>query len=334
MERLSRHSDEPVLKDGKPFELEPTAHDIKNLFQHFALYRRLRPDTIAALNGSSPVVQRRRLKLLTRQPNNFFKIPDDFYRQPFPNSRYQIYELSERGVTFMKEEGLYNPLQFGDEKLFDHSMLINDAISSLQIGVEKAGAKMVWWPEITGSTLFPAATLQSEKPTTLPVAISHVYKTGAESITYDYTNDSHGAFGVELASGFRFFSLEAENKAEVERPTLSRPSFLKKFLSMQEIERQKLYTKHWGLPNLIHLVVCINQHDVDRRKALILELTHGKGASYVAFAVMPSILNISQHPKPMPELFTKGWERAGHPDLFLNSPVLKGGDDNGHAKTA
>jgi hypothetical protein len=326
MQRLSRHSNEPVLKDGKPFELEPTAHDIKNLFQHFALYRRLRPDTIAALNGSSPVVQRRRLKLLTRQPNNYFKIPDDFYRQPFPNSRFQIYELSERGVSFMKEEGLYNPLQFGDEKLFDHSMLICDAISSIQIGAEKAGAKMVWWPEITRSTLFPAATLQSEKPTTLPVTISHVYKTGSDRITYDYTNDSHGAFGVELESGFRFFSLEAENKAEVERPTLTRPSFLKKFLSMQEIERQKLYTKHWGLPNLIHLVVCINQHELERRKALIMELTAGKGAAYVAFAVVPSILNIAVHPKPMPELFTQGWQRAGHPDLFLDSPIKKGGD--------
>jgi hypothetical protein len=27
--------------------------------------------------------------------------------------------------------------------------------------------------------------------------------------------------------------------------------------------------------------------------------------------------------KPMPELFTQGWQRAGHPDLFLNSPTAK-----------
>jgi hypothetical protein len=322
MERLSRHSNAPVLdKDGKPFEIEPTAHDLRNLFRHFARYRRLRPDTIAALNGMNVVETRRRLKLLTRQPNNYFFIPDDFYRQPFPNSRYQIYELADKGVRVMKDEGLHTEVQFGDEKLFDHAMLIIDTVSSLELGSQAAGVKMVWWDDIRLSPRFPAATLKSEKPRMLPVSISHVYKTGSDRITYDYTNDSHGPFGVELPSGFRFFSLEAENKAELERPTLTRPSFLKKFLSMQEIERKKLYAAHWGLPNLIHLVVCTTQHDVDRRKALIMQLTNDKGAAYVAFAVMPSMKSISESPKPKPDLFTRGWQRAGHPDLHLDSPL-------------
>lgn len=328
MERLSRHSDAPVLDaDGKPSELEPNAHDIANLFSHYTRYRRLRPDTIAALNGMNIVATRRRLKLLTRQPNNYFFIPDDFYSQPFPNSRYQIYELADKGISVMKDEGVWNEAQFGDAKIFGHSMLIIDAISSLQIGAQAAGHKMVWWDDIRYSKRFPVATAESRSPTTLPVSISHNYKTGVDRVTYDYTNDSHGPFGVELPSGFRFLSLEAENKAELERPTLAKPSFLKKFLSMQEIEKQKLYAKHWGLPNLIHLVVCINQHEVERRKGLIMQLTDGKGAAYIAFAVVPSIQNISQHPKPMPELFSQGWQRAGHPDLKLNSPLkLKGGE--------
>ena len=324
MERLSRYDTKPILnKDGKPLELEPTRFDVDNIFKHFRHYRRLRPDTIAALNGTNIVATRRRLKELTRQPNNYLCISDDFYRQPFPNSRYQIYELADRGIAFMKEEGLYNPDQFGDDKLYDHSMLINDTLSSLQIGIEAAGDKMVWWEDVKSSPRFPEATAKSEKPTTLPVIISHVFDKGAETHTYDYTNDSHGAFGVQLNSGYRFFSLEAENKSELERPTLTRPSFLKKFLSMQEIERKKLYSVQWGLPNLIHLVVCTDQHAIDRRKALILKLTSGKGASYIAFARVPSIQTIikDDRPRPRPELYSNGWQRAGHDDLFLNAPI-------------
>ena len=324
MERLSRHSDEAQLDpDGKPVLIEPNSHDIEKIFRHFARYRRLRPDTIAALNGASVVVTRRRMKQLTRQPNKYFVIPDGHYRQPFPNSRFQIYELSERGIAFMKEEGLHNPVQFGDEKIFDHSPLIYDAISSIQIGAQQDGRAMVWWPEIIASKNFPEATRKSGSPTTLPVTVSYDFPTGAERVEYHYTNDTHGAFGVEIDGKFRFFSLEAENKSYIDRTTLEKPSFLKKFLSMREIERKKLYAIQWGLPNLLHLVVCTSQSAIDARKALIMRETNGKGCTFVAFAVVPSIQSIAKadSPRPRPELFTQGWQRAGHPDVFLNAPL-------------
>jgi hypothetical protein len=58
-------------------------------------------------------------------------------------------------------------------------------------------------------------------------------------------------------------------------------------------------------------------------KDLIVRETKGKGAAYVAFAIIPVLEDPFKAAKPMPELFSQGWQRAGHPDLFLSSPTAK-----------
>lgn len=323
--RISRYSDEPFKdKDGEPIAVEPSARDLAHIFPYFSRYRRLRPDTVAALSGVTTDRTQRRMKLLARQPNKYLVVSEGHYRQPFPNSRREIFELSERGISFMKDEGLYNEAQFGDEKIFDHSMLICDTISALEIGAKHAGYEMVWWEQIAGSRNFPESTKKLSAPRSLPVSISYDFGRGDERIDYHYWNDSHGPFGVKLGEDrYRFFSLEAENKSYVDRGTLEKPSFLKKFLSMREIERKKLYAHYWGLPNLLHLVVCTSQSSVDARKALIMRETNGRGCSFVLFSVVPSIQSIAKAdaPRPRPELFTQGWQRAGYPPVTLDAPL-------------
>jgi hypothetical protein len=178
-----------------------------------------------------------------------------------------------------------------------------------------AAPQMIWWPEI-------ASRLKDPKRF-IPVRISYKYEQHLETLDFDYCNDSNGAFGIRYPDGPRFFSLEAERTTDVKRYPLKSTSFLKKLLAMKYIMDNKLYASQWGLPNLIHLVVCPSQHMVDERKALILELTNGKGLAYVAFAVMPDLTDPKNVVKPMPELYTDGWQRAGHPDLVLNSPTAK-----------
>ena len=58
-------------------------------------------------------------------------------------------------------------------------------------------------------------------------------------------------------------------------------------------------------------------------KELIMRETKGKGCAYIAFAIIPVLEDPFKTAKPMPELFSQGWQRAGHPDLFLNSPTAK-----------
>jgi hypothetical protein len=48
-----------------------------------------------------------------------------------------------------------------------------------------------------------------------------------------------------------------------------------------------------------------------------------KGCPYIAFAIIPVLEDPFKSAKPMRELYTAGWQRAGHPDLFLNSPTAK-----------
>jgi hypothetical protein len=121
----------------------------------------------------------------------------------------------------------------------------------------------------------------------------------------------------------RFLSLEAEHTNQVDCSNLTKTSFLKKFLAVKYILENKLYTKHWGVPNLITLVVTSSQARIDTMKELIMRETKGKGAAYIAFNIIPVLEDPFKSAKPMPELFTQGWQRAGHPDLFLNSPTAK-----------
>lgn len=71
------------------------------------------------------------------------------------------------------------------------------------------------------------------------------------------------------------------------------------------------------------LVVTSSQARIDTMKELIMRESKGKGCAYIAFAVIPVLEDPFRPAKPMPELFSQGWQRAGHPDLFLSSPTAK-----------
>jgi hypothetical protein len=70
-------------------------------------------------------------------------------------------------------------------------------------------------------------------------------------------------------------------------------------------------------------VVTSSQARIDTMRELIMRESKGKGCAYIAFAVIPVLEDPFKAAKPMPELYTQGWQRAGHPDLFLNSPTAK-----------
>ena len=120
----------------------------------------------------------------------------------------------------------------------------------------------------------------------------------------------------------RFFSLEAEHTNQVDCNNLKKTSFLKKFLAIKYIMDNKLHTKQWGIPNLITLVVTSSQARIDTMKAIVMRETNGKGCSYVAFYKIPVIEQLEAS-KPMPEMYTTGWQRAGYPDLRLDESVTR-----------
>jgi hypothetical protein len=193
--------------------------------------------------------------------------------------------------------------------------MVSETIVSLDIAVQT----MIWWPEI-------ASRLgEREVNRFLPVHIEHHFASSGKKVAdFDYYNDSNGPFGVRYDDGTaRFLSLEAEHTNQVDCNNLTKTSFLKKYLAIRYIMENDLHKKHWGIPNLITLVVTSSQARIDTMKALIMRETKDKGCPYIAFAIIPVLEDPFTAAKPMPELFTQGWQRAGQPDLFLSSPTAK-----------
>lgn len=317
--RNSRWDDEPKLnKKGEPVVIYPCLTDIV-IFRLLNRYRYLPLDFIVAHTRMSYSYLVHRLDALARKPNKFLNRPDKQRAQPNANYRFLIYELGEKGETVLKDHNfLSTETRLGDEHMFAHSLMVSETIASLEMGNT---GQMIWWPEIAGRII---ANQGQQAHRSIPVHIEHQFDKVKKAVDFDYYNDSNGPFGIRYDDGTaRFLSLEAEHTNQVDCSNLTKTSFLKKYLAIRYIMENKLHTKHWGLPNLVTLVVTSSQARIDTMKALIMRETKDVGCTYIAFAVIPVLDDPFKAAKPMPELFTQGWQRAGQPDLFLNSPTAK-----------
>lgn len=310
--RNNRWDDEPRLnKTGQPTVIYPCVTDIV-IFRLLNRYRYLPINFIQAHTGLSYVYLRGRLDVLARKPNKFLNRPDKQRAQPNANYRFLIYELADRGETILKDHLLHSPEhRLGDERMFAHSLMVSETIVSLEMAHT---GQMIWWPEISSRLADPHRFI--------PVHIEHQFDKVKKTADFDYYNDSNGPFGIKYPDGSaRFLQLEAEHTNQVDCSNLTKTSFLKKFLAIKHIRDRELYKTAWGLPNLTTLVVTSSQARIDTMKDLIMRETGGKGAAYIAFNIIPVLEDPFKAAKPMPELFTGGWQRAGHPDLFLNVPT-------------
>jgi hypothetical protein len=313
----SRFDDEPRFDaEGRPVVIDaPTDGDLE-IFQLLNRYRFLPINYIAAYTGRSKAYLNLRLDLLARKPNKWLNRPEQFRGQPKELSRFLDYEIAPRAKQYLKGKKRFSSEpRFGDNILYAHSRMINEAIINLEMGVRLSGNTMIWWLEIAKRLNNPHRFI--------PVKIQHQFQKHHEQLDFEYSNDSNGPFGVRYGDGTaRFFSLEAEhtNRVDTEKG-LKQTSFLKKFLAIQYLMQNKLYKEAWGIPSLIHLVVAPNEARIETMKALIMRETKGQGASYIAFAVAPVIEDADAKLIPDPELFTRPWQRAGFPDLMLSEPT-------------
>jgi protein involved in plasmid replication-relaxation len=313
--RLNRWSDEPVLRrDGSPFAIEE--HELRpsdlQVFELLARFRYLRTSYLAALIGGNAKHRQRRLSALARKPNKYLCRPDIQRRTYAANYRDQVYELAPRGEAVLARLGKAIPQQrLGDERQFAHAMMVNDTLASLALGARPG--RLVWWDEIRAHPKFP--TRAGDK---MQVEVRHAFEDGrVEHAAFEYTNDSGGIFAIEDGGPYRFFSFEAEHTNRVDCGNLRQTSFLKKFLTIRHIMESQLHVKQWRIPNLLYLVVAPNQSRIDTMKKLILRETGGKGAPYVLFREVPTFDDFDRVCRPMAELATAPWQRAGYPDICM-----------------
>jgi hypothetical protein len=310
-------------RTGKTITL--SERDIE-IFRLLARYRYLRSNFIHAFVGGYEKRLIERLGDLFHE--GYLNRPAQQWRAF--NARYTpaIYELDDLGERILEQHGferrevssLVARGRMGANREFAHAMMISDTLASIELGTRNGtGLRFISWKEILSRA--PELTRGTRNPFSIPVSISHTFRMGStERANFGLVPDA--LFGLEYVTGgqklYRFFALEAERANRVYCSNLHQTSWLKKVLSYREIMANKTYQSHFGLPNLMVMVVTSTPAKIETMKQLIMEVTQDRGSTQFLFQSIPVLGCGSTPSEPRVDLFTGPWSRAGHPDFFID----------------
>lgn len=293
------------------------------IFELLVRYRYTRSDFIHAFIGGDKTKLVQRLNELYRNPNCYLDRAER--ERAYFNALYRpiIYELDSNGEQALRNHGRYDPAQAvawlrrGREGhvTLPHSVMICEALASIELGIrEKPELRFIPWSEIHAA--MPEKVRTSQFSHCLPANISH--KFGRETHHSKKALMPDAVFGIEYPTGVRFFALECDRDHEpLKRSNLNQTSYLRKILQYQDVATNRTFKKHWGLPNLLVLNLTTSELHKNKIKDLVLELTEGKGASYLLFKTMPSLGDFQVAPATG-HLLTEPWERAGRDNFRLD----------------
>jgi hypothetical protein len=260
-----------------------------------------------------------------KQPKHFYWLERPAEQRQYANARYMpaVYALGDGAL-----EALYFHLQTNnepqtwvgrgkhDEQLqFAHTLMIYDILSSIEIGVrENPNLRFISWQEIIEKA--PHATKQRDKPFQIPVTITYKFPNAHASTTASVNLTPDGLFGLEYKgaghggqSAYRFFALEADRATmPVRRNNFTQTSYLKKVLSYKKILEDRIYERHFGLPNLFVL----NVTPRERHKQSIMELVREEAPTkFQLFKTMSTLGDFEKAPMPTPHMLIEPWDRVG-----------------------
>jgi hypothetical protein len=286
--------------------------DIAGILTPLSIYRYQPTSFLAAWSGRSRKVINQRARLLKRRPNCYIAVAEHdhnfLYKEDF-------YYLDDNGYNAL---GISRDHAEPRAQHFNHRVMIDTAMASLDMGAKAAGARVLLPEELRTHPRFKAD--DPRHPFAFKVKIAHEFETGRDARETLYIPDA--VRGYHVAAGYFFIKLEAEtgeNRIEPLSGGLRPTSFLKKFLCDQFIFSNELYKTQWGMPSLLTLVITPSQARVDRMKELILRLTAGRGSKHVLFHIYPTLKSRDEKVLPMPQLFTDAWQRAGYPEFSFTS---------------
>jgi len=183
---------------------------------------------------------------------------------------------------------------------FLHALMTCEALASIELAV-RGGTRLrfIPWPEILARA--PEAVQTSGTPFRLPVP------SGGYLVP-------DGVFGIEYQQGdaraYRFFALEADRGTmPVSRSRPGQTSYLAKLAAYDEIVGRQVHKMYWGIPNLIVLTVTTN---AARLSDMLGKLSGTASAAFLFKAATERELV-----RPMRELVTEPWQRAGHAAMLI-----------------
>jgi hypothetical protein len=307
---------------GKRLEL--SARDIE-LFKLLKRYRYLRSTYLYAFVGGKHETHfKERLGALYHD-GHYLNRPKEQW--DFAGSRYApaVYELDRAGEAVLAELGIelkrVGTTQAAQQ--FAHTLMICETLASIELGALGAGtARLIPGEEILANA--PQVAHSHRNPFALPVSITHTF-TGDRTENAAFSLIPDAVFGLAYrerdgGKSYRFFALEAERENRVAASSLKPTSFLKKVLAYRDIAARETYRTHLGLPNFLTLVVTGSQARIETMKKVIMDVTGGKGSFSFLFRPLPALADPFKVAAPASDLFAGPWQRAGHPDFYIDKP--------------
>jgi|SRR5579863_4555950 len=286
-------------------------------------------EPFGAFYRNTPDYTRKRVSWLSRSRNIRYqgKVGGPVYFRPrdqFPKEKERIsrnmtlrYDLTERGVQILKRTGRYHPIKHGGWK--DHQIATGCITASLHLAMLHDNV-----PFITPDYI--ADDLGVTVPYTAPDG-TH-YKD--HRLVFDYI------FGARR----RVHPIETDLGSEVGRAGTKKPdteqfrrrkSYQRMYFQYSELilrsqpDGGKLYNKAFRIPRengLMPLFITTSKSKVQLMKDIILEFTDGEGCNWFLMKYVPAkIFSAYESPKPLLELWTGPWERAGRSDFYINNPA-------------
>ena len=231
------------------------------------------------------------------------------------DARYQdlVYDLSPAAEAALKDHGLWSEHAGNHGGPWLHRHMVACITASIELATQGD-------PNLS---FIPQSAILRRAGTGLRAAVPFKNPGTGKTETKDLIPDA--IFGLEYraaaASVYRFFIVEADRATEPSRASaFNRKSHLRNFLQYREYIGRGLYRKHLGLTaSLLVLNVTTNA----RTMARMLELANGiseAGNSYLLFRTAGQFGRYFKPPKPMPELLTGEWLRAGYPGFRIDAP--------------
>jgi hypothetical protein len=202
--------------------------------------------------------------------------------------------------------------------IFAHEAMVCSVMAALELGARLTpGTQFLSCETLRVARTPPASSV----PLPAPISISLSHR--GRALKFQLRPDGQ-PFAIAHRSNegrtrtLYFPGVEVDRHTEPLAPAdLERSSILRKILGYREIVATSAYREHFGFPNMLVPIVTVNAAHMEHMRQLILELTNGKGASYLLLKTVPDFTHPDLALQPDAALFQEPWQRAGHPPLDL-----------------
>ncbi len=263
-----------------------------------------------------------RLFLLKNPPNDFIVQPRAQERAPNANYASLAYEVGDRGVDALVDNGriayqdylLWKKIQANYKpQHFEHDFATGYILASIELGAREMGLRFIPWPEIFNRHKCPAETRSAPNPIALPYETSD----GRRSLIPD------GLFGIEYPSGACFFALETDMGTEQQRDSeLKSSTIVRKLRGYRQVIASDMCRIRFGLPALQVAVVTASVARMQNMIDVLAELAEREtnwSTRLFLFRAVPTLARLGGLSPPVSgHMLTVPWHRARLPPFDLS----------------